>query len=824
MSVIAPVRAIPFALIIALASSLSAAIVIKGRVVDETGAPVQQARIEAVRAEQSQQNVTRAESDAAGAFILTIESEGAYGLRVEHDGFFQYVNASTNLTPDAELEIRINHVKELAEKLDVRYSPPAIDNEQTADTKTLHSPDIQNVPYPASQDYRSAFQLLPGAIQDNAGQWHFNGGATNEANYRLNGFDISDPASGTLTARMNVDTVQTIEWQASRFSPETGKGSAGTVEIRTQTGDDHWRFGATNFVPGVSFQNGAYLNHWSPRIIVSGPIKKGRAWFHNAFDSYYAASTVSRLPNGQNRTSSITTTDLTRAQWNISDNQILTASFLVNIGDSHRLGLSFLDPAETTVNQHTSLLIGTIKDQFIIGGGLVEFGFAETSGYFRNSPQGNQTYVITPFGASGNFFRADKSWTDRQEWTAHGYVRPLSWHGSHQVEIGTDIERSNLEQTIYRHEFMVVRADNSVVRTVQFEGSPLQFRTNIEVYGYALDRWNPRQDLTIDAGFRTQWDEYTRGAPPAPRVAAAWSPKWLGGTKISGGWGLFYNAITLNMLALSQEQTSLTTFYSPGGLPVGAPVASSYVLTPQALRLPKFSIASITAERRLPWGVYGRANLIVRDGSRGFTFEQAAVNPATNLYILNNARRERYRAAEFSLKRTFLAKYQWFASYTRSDARSNAVLAYSIENPLLSPQEGGPLAWDAPNRIMGWGWAPIEKAWFPHFFQPIVGETDLQVLADYRTGFPFTATNELGFVVGEPNGYRFPDYFTLNVGLERKFPFRGYLFAFRVALINALNRENPNVVNSDADSPHFLEFSPGQARAFNVRLRLIGRK
>jgi hypothetical protein len=122
-----------------------------------------------------------------------------------------------------------------------------------------------------------------------------------------------------------------------------------------------------------------------------------------------------------------------------------------------------------------------------------------------------------------------------------------------------------------------------------------------------------------------------------------------------------------------------------------------------------------------------------------------------------------------------------------------------------------------------WGWAPVEKTWFPHLLQPIVGETDFELLGDYRTGFPFSATSETGYIVGQPDGFRFPNYFTLNVALERRFPFRGYIWAFRAGLVNALDRQNANVVNSDYNSPQFLQFGQGQSRAVNVRLRFIGR-
>jgi len=789
---------------------------VNGKVMDENGAPVRGVLVRV--ADHS------ASSDAAGIFRLEIPSEGIYEVKAEHEGFFVFTSPHVNLDPDSPIEIQMNHVRELAESVDVRYSQPVIDPERTSDTRRLEAPEILNTPRPAQQDFRGALPLMPGVIEDSAGQVHFNGGRTNETNYRLNGFDIADPATGTLTARLNVDTVQTLEWEAARFSPEKGKASAGTLDIRTEMGDDHWRFGGTNFIPGIGTQSGVYLNHWSPRLRMSGPIRKGRAWFHNAFDTFYTASTISQLPSGQNRTSSITSSDLSRFQWNIRDSQILTGSFLVNIGDSRKNGLAYLTPAEATTNQRQALFVGTIKDQFLMGGGLLEIGFANTDAYLRASPQGDQPYVITPFGAAGNFFRDQDTRSERQEWLVNGFVKPLDWHGTHQIEIGADVERSGINQRIYRHDLSVVRVDGSEVRDVQFLGSPQQSRSNVETYGYALDRWNPVPELTVEAGFRTQWDKYTGGAPPAPRIAAAWVSRWLGGTKVSAGWGLFYDAVTLGMLALAQEQTSLSTFYAPDGTAVGVPVESRFSLTPKDLRLPRYAISSFTVERALPWGMSGRANLISREGSRGFSFEQETVNPATNLYLLDNIQRTRYRAAEFALRRTFLARYQWFASYTRSESRSNAVLAYSIENPLLSPQAGGPVGWDAPNRFLMWGWAPVGKKWVPRKLQPVIADTDFQFLADFRTGLPFNVTNEQGVLVGPPDSRRFPDFLTVNIALERRFPFRGYLWAWRVGLINALDRQNANVVNSDFNSPQFLTFGRGQARAFNVRLRFLGRK
>jgi hypothetical protein len=802
---------------------------IAGSVVDENGAPVREARITALPASAppgaaagtAQPSAT---SDPAGVFALEVATPGDYRIQAEREGYFVFTNPSVTLDEGMRLEIRMNHLKELAESVDVHFSPPVIDPSQTADTKRLNNQQILNVPFPASQDYRSAFSLMPGALQDNSGQLHFNGGDTNQTNYRLNGFEVSDPATGALNARLNVDTVQTLEWDASRFSPDEGKGSAGSIDVRTEMGDNHWRFAGTNFIPGIGIQDGVYLNHWSPRIKVSGPIKKGRAWFHNAFDTYYTVNTVSGLPSGQNRTASFIGSDLTRLQWNVTNTQILSASFLTNIGDDKRNGLSFLSPAETTLNRRQALFLGTLKDQWMVGGGLVEFGFAQTSAYLRSSPQGDQPYVVTPFGASGNYFADQTTRTGREEWIANAFLAPVRAHGSHQIQLGVDVEHSDLDQSIDRHEYTTVRADGSLVRAVEFLGSPRQFKNNVEAYGYALDRWRPVESLTLEGGFRTQWDEYTGGSPVAPRLSAAWSPKWSGGARFAAGWGVFYDAINLNMLALSQEQDSISTFYGPTGAVTAGPIETRFLLEPHDLRLPRFALTSFSAERKLAWGIYGKMNLLSREGSRGFTFEETLINPSTNLYVLDNIQRQRYRAAEFAARRTFLSRYEWFASYTRSEARANAVINYTVENPLFTPQTGGPLPWDAPNRFLAWGWGPVEQKWFPHFLQRVVGETDAQILIDYRTGFPFSATDETGDLVGPPDSRRFPSYGTVNIALERRFPFRGYMWAWRVALINALDRANPNVVNSDIDSPRFLTYARGQARAVNVRLRFLGRK
>ena len=131
----------------------------------------------------------------------------------------------------------------------------------------------------------------------------------------------------------------------------------------------------------------------------------------------------------------------------------------------------------------------------------------------------------------------------------------------------------------------------------------------------------------------------------------------------------------------------------------------------------------------------------------------------------------------------------------------------------FAAQQAAPVAWDVPNRLLSWGWAPTH-----------IWGIQLSYLFEYRTGFPFTAINLQQQLVGLPNSLRFPDYASLNLGIEKKFGFRGFLWGVRVEAVNAFNRQNPDTVVNNIDAPNFGVFEGGQGRAITLRVRFIGRK
>ena len=132
-------------------------------------------------------------------------------------------------------------------------------------------------------------------------------------------------------------------------------------------------------------------------------------------------------------------------------------------------------------------------------------------------------------------------------------------------------------------------------------------------------------------------------------------------------------------------------------------------------------------------------------------------------------------------------------------------------------QQGGPLAWDVPNRVLSWGWLPFYLPWFKRNW-------DFVYTFDRHTGFPFTAVDANREVVGRVNAQRFPAYESFSPGLEWRFHFRGMYVGLRGILENALNSGDYTVVNNVVDSPQYGALSGSLGRAFTARIRLIQSK
>jgi hypothetical protein len=151
--------------------------------------------------------------------------------------------------------------------------------------------------------------------------------------------------------------------------------------------------------------------------------------------------------------------------------------------------------------------------------------------------------------------------------------------------------------------------------------------------------------------------------------------------------------------------------------------------------------------------------------------------------------------------------------YTYSQARSNKVFDYSLEDFLLASQAPGPLTWDAPHRLISRG---ARQTSFFHLL--------FSYFAEYHTGYPFSAVNSRYQLAGIANGYRYPSYLHVNIGAERRLNFYHYQWAVRLSVINATGHHNYSSVINNVDASNVPTFGGDEHRAFTARLRLVGKK
>jgi hypothetical protein len=767
-----------------------------------------------------------ATSDLFGSFTVIVPEPGQYRVAGDHPGYFPLRSQIDVPAEGAEAVFTFEPVREERESLNVTATPDALDLDSPTTRRSIGSPEILNVPYPNTNDLKSALRIIPGVVRDNRGGLHVQGGAEEQTLYTLNGFTVNDPVTGRLETRLSVEAVQSADVNTGALSAEYGKGSAGTLAIRTESGDDRFRYSSTNFVPGFENRKGWTVADWTPRFGVSGPIRRGRAWFSNSSDIQYVKTVVRELPKGEDRVGSLRWSNMLSGRVNLSPTHILHAGMLASQWSAARSGLSALDPRDTTIDRRSRQWFAHIKDQiYTARGWLFEYGYAAHRTFGREIPQGEGLLQYTAFGKRGYYFADSERKASRDQVLANVYVPSFARAGSHQVKAGTDLNRLNYWQNVRRTGFE--QFNEAGVRLLQtaYRGTGQFGRSNFEVASYVQDSWRVRPGLAAEVGYRLVWDALVKRWSGAPRAGVVWSPDGRS-TKFYAGVSRLFDLNGLRLFTRPQDQVWLTSYFRPDGRLDRGPALSFFTIGARPSR-PNYDLVSFGVERHWSQSFSLRGDYAYRRGVRGLTYSNTVDRqhePAPEwageygarvldaAFTLTNSRRDVFRSYSVTARQTLRRQYQWMASYTHSRALSNAVVDVNADDPMNAFSNTGPMPWDAPHRFVSWGYLPLVKNHWAVAF-----------LVDARTGFPFSVRNDRGEIQGNPNSERYPTFFEANVHLERRFEFRKHLWALRFGANNVTGRVNPDSVNNIASSSAFRQFFGGTGRSTNFRIRWLGR-
>ncbi|MGB9435103.1 MAG: carboxypeptidase regulatory-like domain-containing protein [Candidatus Acidiferrum sp.] len=804
------------ALLAGAGSAADTLLVLKGRVIDENGLPVGGAQ---VKLELAGGQSFSAASDDAGYFSLPNLPPGEYKARIEKLGYFVLADQKIELKAEStEFTFTLNHEEEVHEKVDVTVPENRIDPATTQSSESLSGQEILDLPVPSSHNLQQSLVAMPQVLMDNSDLLHIAGARNTQVQYLLDGVEVGDPASNGLSSRMIVEAVRTAEIQTARFGAEYAHPGGAILSYETREGDDQWRFNATDFIPGINIQEGAHLGNYYPRVTFSGPIIPDGLWFSQSFDVLHTLAVQKGLPPGApNETQQWGGDSWSRLLWKMSANNSLHVGYLANVEEDSDLGLDVLHPQTVTVNANSREQFGFVKEQSYFEKTVFEMGIGVEDSIYNATPQGTAPYVQLVNGAEGNYFQKLEDDSRRYQFFTNAIRGPLKWFGTHTISAGANFSGVELTQASTRGEIRALRADLTLDRLTTFAGSANFHVANTLAGGFLQDSWSPNAHFVVLAGVRADWDRLFQAGLVQPRLALNWMPLKDNRGKFSIGWGMYNIPLNLSVIGQAYDQQEVDTLYNaPGKVPIQGPATSAFVLPTnglQSLQQPYFDIASAGWEQRIGENTLVSVELLARDQHHGLAWETLSPGQIGSEFLLQSSRRDKYRGATVTARHTFKNTAVLFGSYTRSKASSDQVLDPALGALYFAPQQAGPLSWDAPNRILTWGSTPT----------PIWGIL-FSYLFDYHTGFPYSAINQQQFLFGAANSYRFPDYASLTIGLEKKFTFKKRVFAARVSVINILNRQNPDVVVNNVDAPNFGMFTGGQGRAVTARLRFVGKK
>lgn len=782
-------------------------------VVDENGIVVPDARV--IVSEQGRPPVEFL-TNHAGRVEYSLSLPAPYKLQVDKEGFYQKL--MEDVDPQLKkVQLPLEHEQIVHQQVNVVASTSGIDPEQTAAVSMMSTPEVVNIPYPTSRDIRNLLPFNPGVIQDQSGQVHVDGSDTYATLDLLDGFDLRSPASGLLDLHISTDAVRSIDVESTRYPVEYGKATGGVIAFSSGMGDNRFRFNATDFVPSFRAIQGIHFDKFVPRVTVSGPIKRDRAWFFDGFDLDYSGNYIVGLPANADSNPSWQESNLSKLQLNLTPKNNLIGALLFNDYNSTYDGLSTLTPQESTVKRDTLAWLPYFRDQQLFSNGaLLDVGFGITRVHDGYEPHGDLPYELTPEMSTGSYFENLTGYSRRIQENGALYLSPHHWIGQHDFKGGVDLDQISFGEEFSRAPVSYLRENGTLLRLSTFPIQRPFTRENADVGAYVQDRWQMVPGLTIEPGFRFDWDQIVRRPLYSPRLAAVYAPGKEATTKVSAGIGVYYEHTQLAYLEQAFSGLRDDTYYAADGVtPLGPPLRTTFVVRYPLLQAPRVLNWSVGIQHKLPASIYASLNYTDKQGSSFFVYQTQSGAPYfAGTYQLSNQRHSNYHGVDLTLRHSFSGNYVLFGAFTHSLAYTNAALDYSPTVGYLGPQQPGPFPWNVPNRAFSWGWLPVPKfkSW------------DFVYTAEWRTGFPFTAVDANRIVVGAPDAQRYPNYFSFSPGLEWRFHFRGAYFGLRGVLQNATGRGNPMVVNNVVDSPQYGMFTEPLGRAFTARLRLISTK
>jgi len=741
-------------------------------------------------------------SDQGEFSFADVPAAGACTIVGELEGFSSAEQAMT-LTASRVVSVRLQlGLDTLREEVTVRAADAAVGVERSpARIEQVNAATMRAAPI-AQDRFQDALPLIPGVVRGPDGLLNISGLRSNQTALAFNSANGTDPVTGEDAIELPIDAVSSVQVRGSAYAPEFGLSAGAVTVVETLKAGDAWDVTVNDLEPRLRRRGGEWrgIESWTPRVTVGGPLAPGRLQLLESVQYEYSQTRVFGLPPFESDTKVASFETFTRADWLQGHANRWSASVLASPRRTSYAGLNTLNPQAVTSNIVNHNALASVSDQIIAAAGVADARVSVKQFDLTIDPAvGAGPMVLAPDVNSGSYFNSQDRTSRRSEAFVTYSFTPIG--PAHVVKVGGGASYETFGGVSTNRQVQIVRADGTIGETIDFAGSGRLDRDKTAVRGFAQDAWSAGARLSVLYGVRYDYESLTTGVDLAPRGSVSVLLSGDGRTVIRGGAGMFYSAVPLNVAAFDRLQTRIVTMRAQDGL---TPVSTTPLVSTEAgaLRAPRSVTWNVELDREWIERLFVRVAVQGRENH-----DEPIVDATPAAIVLRTDGQSRYREAQVTARYSFHGDDRIVASYTRASATGNLndFNGYfgNIENPIIRPDERGPLAWDAPNRVLVWASLTLPRGFavFP--------------VLDTRTGFPLSNVDADRNFVGPRNAVgRFPTFVSLDAQVTKKLRVIGHNATIGLKVFDVTNHFNPRDYQGNAASVNFGRFNNSVGRTF----------
>ncbi|HQR31475.1 MAG TPA: TonB-dependent receptor [Blastocatellia bacterium] len=588
----------------ALAQQSIATATLSGRVVDPTGAVIQNAQVTAIHLETN--SLSRITTDTEGRFRFANLRLGKYEITVNQSGFADRKTALT-LTVGSAFNVLLSmDVAKTSSTVQVSSEAGLLEAARTQIAGTVQRAEIENLPL-NGRNFLDLALVVPGVSPTNTastqlfaetaavpGQGISISSQRNLSNsFIVDGLSNNDDAAGLTAAAFGIDVINEFQVVTSGGQAEFGRALGGYINVATKSGTNSLHGNLYGYLKNKNF-NAAnpILRDTLPMTqaqygaSVGGPLRKDRTFYFANFErrelnqsglttipAANVASINARLlaikyPGQLISTGVYPNPVHTQNYFGKVDHQLTTNDQLAvrysfyGVDSRNSRGAGGLSAPSASANLFDHDHSIAVSNVATIGRKFVN----ETRGQFTSSnleaPPSDPAGPAVSISGVASFGTLSGSPTGRKN-RLYEVVDNVSFVASaHAIRLGATFLYNDDTITYprsFRGSYSFSSLANFLSGTYNNAGFTQTFANSVVSQGnanvgvYLQDEWHLSRNLTINAGLRYDLQYLktinTDTNNVSPRLGIAWTPFGRRTTVVRAGYGLYYDRVPLRALA-----------------------------------------------------------------------------------------------------------------------------------------------------------------------------------------------------------------------------------------------------------------------------------